>query len=29
MGAYYLLYVVGEDVPSREDWMKAHPQCQR
>jgi hypothetical protein len=20
-GAYYFLYVVGEDVPSHEDWM--------
>jgi DNA-3-methyladenine glycosylase I len=29
MGAYYVLYVVGEDVPSHEDWMKAHAQNQR
>jgi DNA-3-methyladenine glycosylase I len=29
MGAYYVLYVVGEDVPSHEDWMKAHPQYQQ
>ena len=24
MGAYYFLYVVGEPVPTHEDWMKAH-----
>ena len=24
MGAYYFLYVVGESVPTHEDWMKAH-----
>jgi DNA-3-methyladenine glycosylase I len=24
MGAYYFLYVVGEKVPSHEEWMKAH-----
>ena len=29
MGAYYFLYVVGEDVPSHEDWMKAHPKYQQ
>jgi len=29
LGAYYVLYVVGEDVPSHEDWMKAHPQYQQ
>jgi 3-methyladenine DNA glycosylase Tag len=29
MGAYYVLYVVGEDVPSHEDWMKSHPQYQQ
>lgn len=23
-GAYYFLYVVGERVPSHEEWMKAH-----
>ena len=23
MGAYYMLYVVGEEVPSHEDWMKS------
>jgi hypothetical protein len=23
-GAYYFLYVVGEEVPPHEDWMKAH-----
>jgi DNA-3-methyladenine glycosylase I len=28
MGAYYFLYVVGEDVPAHEDWVKAHPQYQ-
>jgi DNA-3-methyladenine glycosylase I len=25
-GAYYFLYVVGEDVPSHDEWMKKHPQ---
>jgi DNA-3-methyladenine glycosylase I len=25
MGAYYFLYVVGEDVPTHDEWMKAHP----
>jgi 3-methyladenine DNA glycosylase Tag len=29
MGAYYVLYVVGEDVPSHEDWMNAHPHSRR
>jgi hypothetical protein len=29
MGAYYFLYVVGEDVPAHEDWMKTHPQHQQ
>jgi DNA-3-methyladenine glycosylase I len=29
MGAYYVLYVVGEDVPTHEEWMKKHPQKQR
>ena len=29
MGAYYVLYVVGEDVPSHQDWAKAHPQYQQ
>lgn len=29
VGAYYVLYVVGEDVPSHEDWKKSHPQNQR
>jgi 3-methyladenine DNA glycosylase Tag len=24
LGAYYFLYVVGEDVPSHEEWMKTH-----
>ena len=24
MGAYYFLYVVGEDVPTHEEWMKTH-----
>ena len=24
-GAYFFLYVVGEPVPSHEDWMKVHP----
>jgi hypothetical protein len=23
-GAYYFLYVVGEQVPSHEDWMARH-----
>jgi DNA-3-methyladenine glycosylase I len=25
-GAYYFLYVVGEDVPTHDEWMKQHPQ---
>jgi hypothetical protein len=29
MGAYYFLYVVGEDVPTHEEWMMKHPQHQR
>lgn len=29
MGAYYVLYVVGEDVPSHQDWVKAHPHYQQ
>ena len=29
MGAYYFLYVVGEDVPTHEEWMEKHPQKQR
>ncbi len=28
-GAYYFLYVVGEDVPSHEEWMKKRPQNRR
>ena len=28
-GAYYLLYVVGEKVPSHEEWMKAHGSAPR
>jgi 3-methyladenine DNA glycosylase Tag len=24
MGAYYFLYVVGENVPPHEEWMKTH-----
>jgi 3-methyladenine DNA glycosylase Tag len=24
-GAYFFLYVVGEPVPSHEDWMRLHP----
>jgi DNA-3-methyladenine glycosylase I len=24
MGAYYFLYVVGEKVPTHEEWMKVH-----
>jgi len=26
MGAYYFLYVVGEKVPTHDEWMKAHQQ---
>jgi 3-methyladenine DNA glycosylase Tag len=29
LGAYYVLYVVGEDVPSHEEWTRTHPQYQR
>ena len=29
MGAYYFLYVVGEQVPAHDEWMKTHPQYQR
>jgi DNA-3-methyladenine glycosylase I len=29
LGAYYFLYVVGEDVPSHEEWMEKHPPKQR
>jgi DNA-3-methyladenine glycosylase I len=25
MGAYYFLYVVGENVPTHEEWMASHP----
>ncbi len=28
-GAYYFLHVVGEEVPTHEEWMKKHPQNQR
>jgi len=28
-GAYYFLYVVGEPVPSHEEWMAAHPDAMR
>jgi len=24
MGAYYFLYVVGENVPTHEEWTKTH-----
>ena len=27
LGAYYFLYVVGEEVPSHEEWMRAHGQA--
>ena len=26
LGAYYFLYVVGEQVPSHDEWMRTHPQ---
>jgi DNA-3-methyladenine glycosylase I len=26
MGAYYFLYVVGEEVPTHEEWMRTRPQ---
>jgi DNA-3-methyladenine glycosylase I len=29
MGAYYVLYVVGEKVPTHEEWMATHPQYQQ
>jgi DNA-3-methyladenine glycosylase I len=29
MGAYYVLYVVGENVPTHEEWMATHPQYQQ
>jgi 3-methyladenine DNA glycosylase Tag len=29
MGAYYVLYVVGEEVPTHDEWMKTHPQYQQ
>lgn len=29
MGAYHVLDVVGEDVPTHEEWMEKHPQKQR
>jgi hypothetical protein len=29
LGAYYFLYVVGEQVPSHDEWMKTHPQYQQ
>ncbi len=29
LGAYYFLYVVGEDVPSHDEWARTHPQFQR
>jgi DNA-3-methyladenine glycosylase I len=29
MGAYYFLYVVGENVPAHEAWMASHPQYQQ
>ena len=29
MGAYYVLYVVGEPVPTHDEWMKTHPQNRR
>lgn len=28
-GAYYFLYVVGEPVPTHEEWMAAHPTATR
>jgi Methyladenine glycosylase len=28
-GAYYFLYVVGEDVPTHEEWMRKHPSTRR
>jgi 3-methyladenine DNA glycosylase Tag len=29
MGAYYFLYVVGEEVPAHDEWMRTHPQYQQ
>jgi DNA-3-methyladenine glycosylase I len=29
MGAYYFLYVVGEEVPTHEEWTRTHPQTRR
>ena len=29
LGAYYVLYVVGESVPAHEEWMATHPQYQQ
>jgi DNA-3-methyladenine glycosylase I len=29
MGAYYFLYVVGEKVPTHEEWMASHPDSGR
>jgi DNA-3-methyladenine glycosylase I len=29
VGAYYFLYVVGEDVPTHEEWMEKHPPNRR
>jgi 3-methyladenine DNA glycosylase Tag len=29
MGCYYFLYVVGEDVPDHEDWMKSRESKRR
>jgi 3-methyladenine DNA glycosylase Tag len=29
MGAYYVLYVVGENVPTHEEWMASHPDSGR
>jgi DNA-3-methyladenine glycosylase I len=29
LGAYYVLYVVGEDVPAHDEWMRTHPQYRR
>jgi 3-methyladenine DNA glycosylase Tag len=28
-GAYFFLYVVGEEVPPHEEWAAAHPRVQR
>ena len=29
MGAYYVLYVVGENVPTHEEWMASHPRLRK